>query len=133
MDNQEISNITKILGIEPKKDYKSVKQMRYGKLMIMADQDYDGSHIKGLIINLVQHWWPSLFQLPGFLPEYESWKEANNQGRGWQTKYYKGLGTSTTQEAKQYFTQMKQHSLEFTKGGEDEELLDMAFNKKRAN
>merc|ERR1719399_1588199 len=70
MDNAEINNITKILGIEPKKDYKSARQLRYGKLMVMADQDYDGSHIKGLIINLVQHWWPSLFQLPGFLQEF---------------------------------------------------------------
>merc|ERR1719424_1736913 len=156
MANAEITNITKILGIEPKKDYKSVKQLRYGKLMIMADQDYDGSHIKGLIINLVQHWWPSLFRLPGFLmefvtpivkvsrrnsvqtfftlPEYEVWKGHNNEGRGWSAKYYKGLGTSTTAEAKEYFKAIDAHSLEFDYTGPDaDEQIDLAFNRKRAD
>jgi len=47
MANAEIANITKILGIEPKKQYNSTQGMRYGHLMVMADQDYDGSHIKG--------------------------------------------------------------------------------------
>merc|ERR1719235_1406198 len=111
MDNAEIANVTKILGIEPKKDYKNLRELRYGKLMVMADQDFDGSHIKGLIVNLIQHWWPSLYKKDGFLnefvtpivkaskknevqqffsmPEYEQWKEENNNGRGWHIKYYK--------------------------------------------
>merc|ERR1740117_1187407 len=102
MANAEISNISKILGIEPKKTYTSTNGMRYGHVMIMADQDYDGSHIKGLIINLIQHWWPGLFELPGFMQEfvtpivkvtkrnevhqfftvreYEKWKAENNKG-----------------------------------------------------
>ena len=70
MANAEISAIAKILGIEPKKQYTSTHGMRYGHIMIMTDQDYDGSHIKGLILNLIQHWWPSLFKLPGFLLEF---------------------------------------------------------------
>eukprot|EP00408_Alexandrium_pacificum_P054541 CAMPEP_0171257898 /NCGR_PEP_ID=MMETSP0790-20130122/54096_1 /TAXON_ID=2925 /ORGANISM="Alexandrium catenella, Strain OF101" /LENGTH=82 /DNA_ID=CAMNT_0011726049 /DNA_START=10 /DNA_END=254 /DNA_ORIENTATION=- len=82
----------------------------------MADQDYDGSHIKGLLINMVQHWWPSLFKMNGFLKEfitpivkvtkdhqeiqfytvhdYEKWAKENKTAKGWSTKYYKGLGTS---------------------------------------
>ena len=28
--------------------------------MLMADQDHDGSHIKGLVINLLHHFWPEL-------------------------------------------------------------------------
>merc|ERR1719247_4104856 len=108
MNNHEISSITKILGLVPKKEYTSTEGLRYGRLMIMADQDFDGSHIKGLILNLVCHWWPSLFKLEGFMtefvtpivkatrrntvhqfftmPEYEAWKEQNNGGKGWQTK-----------------------------------------------
>lgn len=37
------------------------------------------------------------------LNEYEEWKKTHNNGKGWVTKYYKGLGTSTAKEAKEYF------------------------------
>lgn len=38
--------------------------------MIMADQDIDGSHIKGLIINFIHHFWPSLIKYKGFVKEF---------------------------------------------------------------
>lgn len=50
--------------------YTDVKQLRYGHLMIMTDQDHDGSHIKGLIMNYFHSFYPSLMQLPGFLIEF---------------------------------------------------------------
>ena len=50
--------------------YDSVKQLRYGHLMIMTDQDHDGSHIKGLIMNFLHHFYPSLLHVPGFLLEF---------------------------------------------------------------
>ena len=50
--------------------YTDAKQLRYGHLMIMTDQDHDGSHIKGLIMNFFHHFYPSLLQLPGFLLEF---------------------------------------------------------------
>lgn len=46
------------------------------------------------------------------LPEYENWKETVNQ-KGWAVKYYKGLGTSTKEEAKAYFADIHQHRKEF--------------------
>ena len=39
------------------RDYTDTKKLRYGHVMIMTDQDPDGSHIKGLIINLFHHFW----------------------------------------------------------------------------
>ena len=68
------------------------------------------------------------------LPEYRNWLQANAQGRGWTIKYYKGLGTSTAQEAKEYFSQMSKHRKEFVWSGEaDGDRMDMAFSKRRAN
>ena len=50
MENAEINNIIKIMGLQYNKKYMSpddLKSLRYGRLMIMTDQDQDGSHIKG--------------------------------------------------------------------------------------
>lgn len=156
MNNAEIQAMIKIVGLEQGKSYTDVKQLRYGSIMIMADQDYDGSHIKGLLINMMQHWWPTLFRKQGFLKEfitpivkatkgpqevqfftvsdYEGWREKNKDGKGWSIKYYKGLGTSTSKEGKDYFKNIKDHRMEFRWTGEqDDELIDLAFNKKRAD
>ena len=45
------------------------------------------------------------------LPQYEAWKE--EAGSGWSIKYYKGLGTSTEAEAKEYFAYIDSHRKEF--------------------
>jgi DNA topoisomerase II len=134
MANAEIQNIVKILGLQFGKEYESAKGLRYGHLMIMADQDHDGSHIKGLIINFLHHFWPSLLKIDGFLqqfitpivkvtrgskavsfftlPEYRAWRESAS-AKGWAIKYYKGLGTSTAKEAKEYFADLKTHVIDF--------------------
>merc|ERR1719230_536458 len=115
-ENKEIMNLVKILGLTFGQRGEK-KKMRYGSVMIMADQDYDGSHIKGLLINFFHFWWPDLLKDGGFVKEfvtpivkvtksgqtttfftqneYEEWKTKNDDGRGWSMKYYKGLGTST--------------------------------------
>ena len=156
MDNNEINQIKQIMGLQHGKQYTSVDTLRYGRLMIMTDQDHDGSHIKGLLINFLDHFWPSLLKIPGFLvefitpivkctrgrqevtfftiPEYEAWKGQNDNGRGWTIKYYKGLGTSTAADAKKYFSDLPTHLKEFESGtDEDRSLIDMAFNKKKAD
>jgi DNA topoisomerase II len=38
MKNEEIQHIKKIMGLQHNKEYTSVSSLRYGKLMIMADQ-----------------------------------------------------------------------------------------------
>lgn len=59
-----------ILGLQHKREYTDVSSLRYGHLMIMTDQDHDGSHIKGLLINFIHHFWPSLLKVDGFLQEF---------------------------------------------------------------
>lgn len=34
------------------------------------EQDHDGSHIKGLIINFLDYFYPSLMKIPEFLVEF---------------------------------------------------------------
>lgn len=158
-ENKEISEIKKILGLETGKVYKDMddvsKSLRYGKVIFMTDQDLDGHHIKGLGINLFQSEWSSLTEIPGFIGfmntpilkarkggkelvfynegEYESWKELNESTvSSWNIKYYKGLGTSTGKEFREYFEKKKIVGFEHT-GKSSDDTIDMVFNKKLAD
>ena len=66
-DNAEITALKKILGLEQNKKYTDISSLRYGSIMIMTDQDHDGSHIKGLLFNIFQSLWNSLYKIDGFL------------------------------------------------------------------
>ena len=72
MNNEEIKNMIRILGLQYGKKYSTTSELntlRYGRIMVMADQDQDGSHIKGLIINFIHHNWPDLLR-HGFIVEF---------------------------------------------------------------
>jgi DNA topoisomerase-2 len=155
-ENKEISEIKKIIGLETGKTYETIqdvyKQLRYSKIVFMTDQDLDGSHIKGLCINLFHSEWPSLVQIPDFLSfmntpilkckkgsheiqfyseqEFLEWKTMNSL-QGWKTKYYKGLGTSTSKEFQEYFREKR--IVNFTHTPESDESIDKIFNKKTPN
>ena len=155
-ENNEIVEIKKILGLEANKKYTedtAHKSLRYGRVLFMTDQDLDGSHIKGLCINLFQSEWNSLSQIPNFIGfmntpilkarkasntllfyndgEYNTWKETNDT-KGWKIKYYKGLGTSTGAEFKEYFHNKKIVTFDYS-GNHCDDAIDKVFNKKRAD
>lgn len=157
--NKEITDLKKILGLENGRVYESIedihKNLRYGKVMILCDQDTDGSHIKGLCINLFHSEWSSLIKIPGFLSfmntpilrakkgsqihcfynegEYNQWKESLGEAgtSGWNIKYFKGLGTSTSTEFKEYFANKK--IVDFICGLNTDDTIDKIFNKKRTD
>ena len=165
-ENTEIAEIKRILGLENGREYTAedaAKRLRYGKVLFMTDQDLDGSHIKGLGINLFQSEWPSLTHIPGFIGfmntpilkarkgaqervfynegEFEAWKSGNASGGAtaaavdvstWAIKYYKGLGTSTGREFREYFEHKKIVDFAYT-GEPSDDAIDLVFNKKRAD
>ena len=158
MDNAEIQAIVDIVGLKFNVTYtkETLKTLRYGSVMVMADQDHDGSHIKGLIINFIHAYWPSLFQIKGFLcefitpivrctrgpsvlsfytmPEYHTWQALPENQRGWGVKYYKGLGTSSAAEARDYFRAIDRHRIDFEyEGPESDAAMVKAFDKKHAD
>ena len=166
-DNHEISSLVKIIGLKfgKNKDKSDIlKELRYGKIMILTDADVDGSHIKGLLINLFQVFWPELLNIPGFIlslatpiikvkknnsikefytmTEFDKWKETIDNIKSWNIKYYKGLGTSTSEEAKEYFTDIEKKNIIYKKDvkeNEDEDSkiesdlkIELAFDKKKS-
>lgn len=163
MRNQEIQAIKQIMGLHHKKNYSesNVKSLRYGHLMIMTDQDTDGSHIKGLIINFLETSFPGLLEVPNFLiefitpivkvtilsgpmkrqviafynmPEYEKWRDTEGTTCSYKQKYYKGLGTSSPEEMREYFSKLDKHLKHFHALQEgDAGYIDLAFSKKKAD
>jgi len=172
-ENTEIAEIKRILGLENGRQYTAedvAKRLRYGKVLFMTDQDLDGSHIKGLGINLFQSEWPSLTHIQGFIGfmntpilkarkgaqervfynegEFEAWKSGAAAGGAsaaggsatsapidvstWNIKYYKGLGTSTGREFREYFEHKKVVDFAYT-GEPSDDAIDLVFNKKRAD
>jgi DNA topoisomerase-2 len=154
--NEEIKNIKIILGLQQGKEYETTGDLRYGSIMILTDADVDGSHIKGLLINLFHNFWPSLLKQDGFiksmmtpivkarkkddihvfytLTEYEAWK-ASPGSAGYEIKYYKGLGTSTSTEAKEYFKDLDKSEIRYL-WNEDNAVdisVNLAFNKSKAD
>jgi DNA topoisomerase-2 len=154
-ENKEIIEIKQILGLETGVEYQSLEEvqtkLRYGQILFMTDQDLDGSHIKGLCVNLFEAQWHSLinFSIIGFMNtpilkarkgtqelvfynenDYLTWKEHDMVGN-WNIKYYKGLGTSTSKEFKEYFQHKK--IINFTHSPSCDNCIDLVFNKKRAD
>jgi len=151
-ENKEFSDLKKILGLQQGKIYHSLSDLRYGKLMIMTDADNDGSHIKGLILNMIHYFWPSLLSLnfvvsmitpiikatkgnaiKSFYTD-SSYRNWYGEGKpGWKIKYYKGLGTSTSAEAKEYFRKISELTVQFKTDPLMDESIELAFDKKKTD
>ena len=157
LGNEEINNLKQILGLKQDRIYKDTSELRYGKIMLLTDSDVDGSHIKSLIVNLFHCWWPSLLKLDyiqtlrtpivkairskkviEFFTEqdYLKWKESGGLNgsqpnlSSYQIRYFKGLGTSKKEDAKDTFGRLQTLKVDYYYKNKvcDESIL-LAFQK----
>ena len=163
--NEEIKSLKIILGLKQGEDYSTPEKfntLRYGSVLLLTDQDTDGFHIKGLFINMVHSLWPSLVIHKDFiqtlntpivkafkgknvkvfynLTDYETFVKTP-ESKNWSIKYYKGLGTSTAIEAREYFTDINTKLIKYKWNDEDaiededksHNAITLAFEKTRAD
>jgi DNA topoisomerase-2 len=154
-NNNEITELKKIMALKSGTVYNNdnINELRYGSIMIMTDADEDGSHIKGLIINFIDYFFPSLLEIPNFLKilvtplvkatnnktnetinfsnlrTYNIWKEKAENTNIWKIKYYKGLGTSSSKEAGDYFQNIVNNTITIINKKQDNNAILLAFAK----
>jgi len=152
--NEEVKHLKTILGLQQGKVYtpENLKELRYGSIALATDQDSDAAHIRGLILNFFHFYWPSLLQIDGFLKslitpivkgwyrsqtrvfytlrDYEHFRRAHTHEK-WAYKYYKGLGTSTSAEFKEYFQRLSEITRVYK--WDSDEPLKMAFTKSQTS
>jgi len=152
LENQEFNDLKKILGLQQGKVYTNLGDLRYGRLMIMTDADADGSHIKGLVLNMIHFFWPSLLELgfvvsmvtpilKAFCPRgkkvqsyyTEAAYKRNPPPPSWKVKNYMGLGTSTSKEAQEYFRAIDSLTVSFQKDSKADENIVLAFDKTKSD
>lgn len=159
LENKECNELIQILGLQLNTPYteEMAKKLPYQQLMILSDQDVDGSHIAGLLCNFVHYCVPSLLSVrPNFVVrfatsliravvdkkefgfysqyEYERWLADMNatSRKVTSVRYFKGLGTSSAALAKQYFRDLEKNTIIVKHTGEAcTDSVDLVFSKKR--
>jgi len=154
-NNSEIANLTKIIGLTPGIKYKDTNSLRYSKVILLTDADVDGSHIAGLVMNFFYKHYPELLDLnfiqkiktpiikltqPRAKAPIEFFTEKDYQDyakthetKSAQIKYYKGLGTSRKEDAKDTFTKLKDLTVNYTCTPDTPGSLDLAFGKETSS
>ena len=116
--NAMVKKIIDAVGLELNKDYsEDIKSLRYKKIVVIADADADGIHINGLMLNMMEYLFPTLFKHdfiyfmrtpivritaePMFYIQDQARKyfTENNVAKN-NVKYLKGLGSSNKDEIK---------------------------------
>ena len=150
--NKEIAALLKILNLSPGG---GAENLRYGRVAIFTDQDSDGAHIAGLLLNALHCFFPRVIQVrPDFVcrivtplikatPKrgngevleffsvqgFNSWASDADASQ-YAVKYFKGLGTSTSKDAKEIFRRLQNHTLGFDWDPEAEARLVAFFDDK---
>lgn len=150
-NNKEITNLIQILGLKYGVDYSlddNYNTLRYGRVLVLADQDHDGLHILGLVMNIFHYLFPSLMKRKDFLYSmmtpimkigmnkqvyrFYNLEEARefiqkHSKHKLEIKYFKGLGTSNDRDIKETFGKKVIHYIDTDKATPEMKLV---FDKK---
>jgi DNA topoisomerase-2 len=149
LENKEFKNIMTITGLQFGEKVKSIEDLRFGKIVISTDQDLDGFSIRGLLMNAFYKFWPELFSLGIIhilntpivkvkykkdvlsfydLEEFELWKSIHSEEK-YDSKYYKGLGTSSSKEWKEYLSDLSNNLEKVISYPSDVDIFKLQFSK----
>lgn len=143
--NKVYKSIVTILGLELGKDYstdKAMSTLRYRRVVMFTDADDDGSHIRGLGLNMFYNDWPSLVKREDFLftlrtyavriyknkkkeiilhqfwstQQFHEWMNENRDSLPPRSyiKYFKGIATLTKNEIQNVFRHFDNNLVSFT-------------------
>ncbi len=119
IQNQEVKDILTAVGLRMGEE---PKDLRYGKILIYADADHDGSSIAGLLINFFGKYWPELFDEGKIcrvmtpivvvskgnekfsfytMEEFQEWENKTKDIKKWDISYKKGLAALADEEYKE--------------------------------
>lgn len=157
VEPNEIQKILTIIGLQIGVPVNSLLELRFGKLAIASDADVDGFHICGLLMNVIDHFWPELFKMD-FIhilrtpvvvvrvkgkmhaeffteKEFSDWEASEGQKlRGWNHEFYKGLSQWETDEFAVFLENLDKYLFKITMEDEtDKDAIDLAFNGQRAD
>jgi len=123
--NAEVQALCTALGLHAGRKYETAAEratLRYGRVCILADQDLDGVHITGLLLNMFAFFWPALLEShyvlrfitplikvdaaprARFFYSMRDYEAANVKGH---VHYLKGLGSNARADAVGYFRDME--------------------------
>ncbi len=120
ISSNEIVTLINALGLDPKNEEIDIKDLRYGKIIIMTDADVDGSHIRALLLTffnnkpfnkLIEHGHVYLAQPPLF--------KINRGSKGIYIKDEKSLEDYIIKNCKE-LKNLKKGSKDFNKKMSDE-------------
>lgn len=131
--NNEFANMLAVTGLQLGEKVISKTQLRFGKLVVLSDQDLDGFHITSLMLSFWAKYWPELFELgviyrmntPLYIAttargeiheffteeEYKTWCEKAPKHKA---EYYKGLGGFDTETFERFLQNRDKYLVRIT-------------------
>lgn len=149
LENREFKNIMIITGLQFGVKVNSINDLRFGKIVITSDQDLDGYGIRGLLFNAFYRFWPELFDLgiihilntPIVKVKYKKhninfysiesfgeWQDSH-QDEKYDSKYFKGLGTSDAKEWREYLNNLSINLEKVSSSPTDADIFNLQFSK----